>query len=360
VSAADVQLEQVSKGFGGVVAVSDVSLDVRPGELLVLLGPSGCGKTTMLRLIAGLEEPTAGIIRIAGQVVNGVPPYDRDTALVFQNWALFPHKTVADNIAFGLRMRRVPAPERRRKVREALDLVRLPEVGERMPGQLSGGQQQRVALARALVVEPRVLLMDEPLSNLDLKLRQQMRVEIKQIQQRLKITTIFVTHDQTEALELADRVAVLNEGRTEQIGSPAELYERPRTRFVADFIGESNVIAGAITAVHPTTATFTTRGGLAIEIRRSADIDAAQTVTLSLRPEQVGIYPPEAKTPENAFQGRICARSYLGVRIRYRVELGEHDRLVVDRPNGPDEPAYAVGEHVTVGWTTDSPRCLPR
>ena len=235
-------LDGVVKRYGAQTAVGPIDLAVRTGEFLTLLGPSGCGKTTTLLIIAGLLGATAGQVRLAGRDMTHVPPSKRDMGVVFQNYALFPHKTVLENVSFGLRMRKTPREQVNERVRRMLDIVGLPGVEERLPEQLSGGQRQRVALARALVIEPKVLLLDEPLSNLDAMLRKRMRHEIRELQQRLGITTIFVTHDQDEAFEMSDRVALLNRGRVEQIGSPEELYDQPLTRFVAEFIGDVNLI----------------------------------------------------------------------------------------------------------------------
>jgi ABC-type Fe3+/spermidine/putrescine transport system ATPase subunit len=242
-TSAAIKLDEVTKTFDGkVVAVDQVTLDIAAGEFFSLLGPSGCGKTTSLRMIAGFEMPDSGRVHVGGQDITDVPVHRRDMGMVFQSYALFPHRTVAENVAFGLRMRDVPKPEIAKRVAAALAQVALTGLEDRKPGQLSGGQQQRVALARALVVEPRVLLCDEPLGALDRKLRQQMQFELKELQRRLGVTLVFVTHDQEEALAMSDRIAVMNSGRVEQVGSPTEIYERPRTRFVADFIGEINLL----------------------------------------------------------------------------------------------------------------------
>src|SRR3990170_5274414 len=244
-----VRLTRVSRRFGDVRAVDEVSLDIEDGEFFSMLGPSGSGKTTCLRLIAGFEEPSTGKIELHGVEAAGLPPYERDVNTVFQDYALFPHMSVEENVGYGLMIRRVPRAERERRVQEILDLVRLPGVGGRRPAQLSGGQRQRVALARALINHPRVLLLDEPLGALDLKLREQMQAELKAIQQRVGITFVYVTHDQEEALAMSDRLAVFREGRVEQVGTPAEVYERPATAFVADFVGVSNVVGGRLALV---------------------------------------------------------------------------------------------------------------
>ena len=253
-TSATIKLDNVTKTFDGrVVAVDEVTLDIAAGEFFSLLGPSGCGKTTSLRMIAGFERPNSGRVHVAGRDITDVAVHKRDMGMVFQSYALFPHRTVAENVAFGLRMREVPKPDVERRVKAALAQVALTGLEDRKPGQLSGGQQQRVALARALVVEPPVLLCDEPLGALDRKLRQQMQFELKELQKRLGVTLVFVTHDQEEALAMSDRIAVMNHGKVEQVGAPTEIYERPRTRFVADFIGEINILeeAGRARALRP-------------------------------------------------------------------------------------------------------------
>ena len=357
--ALDLQLEQLTKRFGNVEAVRDISLEVTSGEFLCLLGPSGCGKTTLLRMIAGLVEPTAGTIRLGDQVMNGVPPYERDTAMVFQNWALFPHKTVADNIAFGLKMRGVPKKHRQEKVAEYLELVRLPGLETRMPTQLSGGQQQRVALARALVVEPRVLLMDEPLSNLDMNLRRDMRLEILEIQKRLNITTVFVTHDQTEALELADSIMVLNQGQVEQVGGSLEVYENPKTQFVAEFIGQANFFAGLVTAADSSLVTLRTARGLLMTSTNSCDLKEGAGGVISVKPQHLTIVPSGSAAPENIFPGRIRLKTHMGAHIRYLVDLDDEARAFIDIANTPSEPRYSVGDEITVGWLADISVCFP-
>src|SRR5215210_5682138 len=262
----DVELVGVSKSFDDVVAVDDVDLAVRSGEFLSLLGPSGCGKTTTLRLIAGFEQPDRGALLIDGVDVAGLPPYKRNVNTVFQAYALFPHLTVLENVAYGLKQRRLDRATREAQAREALRLVRLPEIGPRKPRQLSGGQQQRVALARALVMKPKVLLLDEPLGALDLKVRRELQIELKRIQQEVGITFVYVTHDQEEALAMSDRVAVLDHGRIEQLGTPTEIYDAPATRFVADFIGETNFIehAGQLVAIRPERIRIGRNGGVGV------------------------------------------------------------------------------------------------
>ncbi len=309
---AAIRFIQVQRYFGDVHAVDGVSLDIVDGEFFTMLGPSGSGKTTCLRLIAGFERPTGGQIILHGQDVSNLPPYERDVNTVFQDYALFPHMTVGENIAYGLMIRKVPEPERRKRVDEMLDLVRLPGTAGRKPSQLSGGQRQRVALARALVNQPRVLLLDEPLGALDLKLRQQMQIELKAIQKRVGITFIFVTHDQEEALTMSDRIAVFNLGKVEQVGSPAEIYEHPATPFVAGFVGVSNLLTG----------------------ETARKITGADQV-FSIRPEKIHLASPETPVPANSYgaDGRIRDVIYLGINTRYLVELDGGGDLVVIQQN---------------------------
>jgi len=276
-------------GSGEVVAVNGVSLDIAKGELVTLLGPSGCGKTTTLRLIAGFEFPTAGDIRLDDQIINAYPPHKRDMSMVFQSYAIFPHLNVFENTAYGLRVQRRPKSEIQRRVAEVLELVELTGFENRAPNQLSGGQQQRVALARALIMEPKVLLMDEPLSNLDAKLREQMRTEIRRIQQQLGITSVYVTHDQIEAMTLSDRIVVMNEGLIEQIGTPIELYRHPRTRFVADFIGRANFVPGVVQGIEGDTLIVEALHRQMKIVQVQSQHTVGQSVTLIIRPEMIRI-----------------------------------------------------------------------
>ncbi|MEP7292216.1 MAG: ABC transporter ATP-binding protein [Chloroflexota bacterium] len=307
-----VRIREVSRHFGAVKALDAISLDVYDGEFFSMLGPSGSGKTTCLRLIAGFEQPTAGSIELHGKDVVGVPPYDRDVNTVFQDYALFPHMTVGDNIGYGLMIRKVAKPEREKRVAEMLEMVRLSALGKRKPSQLSGGQRQRVALARALINRPSVLLLDEPLGALDLKLRQEMQIELKAIQQQVGITFIYVTHDQEEALTMSDRIAVFSQGKIEQIGTPADVYERPKTRFVAGFVGTSNLIAG--------------------ESAKRLTGDAAP---FAVRPEKIQLADPETPTPAGAcsVEGTIRDVVYLGVHTRYLVEVDDGMDLTVIEQN---------------------------
>lgn len=311
-SSVAVSLVDICRYFGDVKAVDHVSLDIHDGEFFSLLGPSGSGKTTCLRLIAGFEQPSSGSILLHGQEVAGVPPYERDVNTVFQDYALFPHMTVGQNVAYGLMIKKVAPAERKQRVTEMLEMVRLPGMENRKPSQLSGGQRQRVALARALVNHPRVLLLDEPLGALDLKLRQQMQVELKAIQQRVGITFIFVTHDQEEALTMSDRLAVFSRGKIEQVGTPAEVYERPSTGFVAGFVGTSNLISGEMAK----TITGTDQ-------------------TVSIRPEKIRMAATDAAVPETAYSASGVIRDvvYLGMNTRYLVQLDSGGDLMVIQQN---------------------------
>jgi putative spermidine/putrescine transport system ATP-binding protein len=339
---AELRLENVSKRYGGEFVVEDLSLLIPQGEFLVLLGPSGCGKTTTLRMIAGFVEPSSGKISLGGREVTQLPPWKRNTGLVFQSYALFPHLTVEENVAFGLEMRKIEVAETRSRVAEALRLVRLEGFGERLPRQLSGGQQQRVALARALAFRPDVLLLDEPLSNLDAKLRAEVRVEIRELQQKLGLTTVMVTHDQEEALSMADRLAVMAHGVVQQVGTQRDLYERPAGRFVAGFVGRSNFLEG--TAGEG--GKFTSAGGLSIACAHRG----AGKATLAIRPEAMSI-GPEAAGLDNAFEGVVEYISYLGSVLDVRVKLTPQDRLIVQVANRIGQPLPAIGERLTLGWS---------
>jgi ABC-type Fe3+/spermidine/putrescine transport system ATPase subunit len=321
---ASISLSALTKLYGSFAAVDNVSLNVRDGEFLVLLGPSGCGKTTTLRIVAGFIKPTKGDVSIGAHQVTGEPPYRRNIGLVFQNYALFPHLSVFENVAFGLRRRRVSDPDLTRRVRNALELVKLEGHADRMPRQLSGGQQQRVAIARALAIEPDVLLLDEPLSNLDAKLRHTVRQELRRLQQTLKITTIMVTHDQDEAMSVGDRLVVMDQGRVQQIGSPEDLYHTPANRFVASFIGQANFISGR---VGPGGNEFMTDSGLRIASRHLAP-DAN---TLMIRPEMIEV---RRTSPEgvNVIPGRIDAATFLGSSYELNLVLNGGEPLAVQLP----------------------------
>jgi len=338
-----VEITGVSKRFGSVAAVDRVDLTVADGELFTLLGPSGCGKTTLLRLLAGFYQPDGGRIRFGDRVVNRLAPYERRIGMVFQNYALWPHMTVADNICYGLRLRKLPALEVRARLQEGLRKVNLVGFESRYPGQLSGGQQQRVALARALVLNPDILLLDEPLSNLDAKIRIQVRAEIRRLQQELRITTIYVTHDQEEALSLSDRVAVMRDGHVLQVGPPKELYERPRTRFVADFVGTNNLVPGEVQGDGGGGVDLVVSTALG-PLRAIANGAVAGRCVLAVRPENVALGAGPAGEG-NRVAGRVSLVSYLGNTLRYDVqtEIGlvlkadirdpwHHDPLPVGRP----------------------------
>jgi putative spermidine/putrescine transport system ATP-binding protein len=348
------RLSGLTKRYGpGPAAVDGMSLEVAAGEFLALLGPSGCGKTTCLRMLAGLVPPDEGRIEVGGRDVTALPPFRRNMGLVFQNYALFPHMDVAANVAFGLEMRSVSSAERARLVAEALRLVRLEGYERRRPRELSGGQQQRVALARALVIRPDVLLLDESLSNLDAKLREQMRLEIREIQRTLAITTVFVTHDQVEALSMCDRVAVMDSGRVSQVGTPEDLYERPANRFVAGFVGRANWLAGVARA-----------GGVDLAGTRVAalhgEADGA-AVELMLRPHRLRLRRAGGGGSEGdaSLPGKVRSLSYVGDVAQVEVETAA-GRLVVERgTDGGDWRGFAEGEAVEVGWSPAGARAFP-
>ena len=349
-SAPSVELRGVRKSFGDFVAVAGIDLTVGRGEFLTLLGPSGCGKTTTLRMIGGFELPSAGEIRIGGQSMTNLPPHKRPVNTVFQSYALFPHLTVGQNIAYGLEMSGVPKPERTKRVGEALDLVRLPHVENRKPSELSGGQQQRVALARALVNRPQVLLLDEPLGALDLKLRKAMQLELKQLNHEVGATFIYVTHDQEEALTMSDRIAVMSEGRILQLGSPEDIYEHPRTRFVADFIGQTNFLA--VTAVQPDGALVlcTLPDGTSIRATAPEELPTTGTLTLAVRPEKVVLSTdlPTVPATMNCVSGTITELIYLGTHTQVVIALPGDQSIAVHRQNiASGAESLAVGQVAT-------------
>ena len=311
-------IQGVSRRYGEVEAVRDVSLDVAPGQFVTLLGPSGCGKTTLLRLVAGFELADEGSIAISGRDVTGLPAHQRPVNTVFQDYALFPHRTVFGNVAFGLEILGLPRGEVKDKVERALELVRLAGLGSRATSEISGGQKQRVALARALVLEPDVLLLDEPMAALDPKLRKEMQVELKNLQERLRITFLFVTHDQDEALVMADRIAVMNHGRIEQVDGPEELYEKPRTRFVADFLGVANLFRGEIVGVADGLARVRTEGGLAFLATNDGGYRAGAPVLVGLRSEKISL----TEKAGNVFSGTIDDEIFLGDWTDWRVRVG--------------------------------------
>ena len=312
----DVSLRSLTKSFGGPPAVNQVSLDIRNGEFVSLLGPSGCGKTTTLKVVAGFEIADSGSIEFDGEDVSRLPPEKRDIGMVFQNYALFPHLTVAQNLAFGLEMRKTPRPEITRRIAQAMDTVQLVGLGERYPRQLSGGQQQRVALARALVIEPRILLLDEPLANLDARLRDEMRDFIRELQRRVGITTIYVTHDQAEALTMSDRIVVMFDGKVAQVGAPRDIYERPASRAVAEFVGRVNLLPATVTEKGPGKCCVQTFLG-AVVIDQATSAAVGQSVDVALRPEAISLLA----VPDAAGVARVVSASYGGGLIDYRVEM---------------------------------------
>jgi len=335
--AAGVTIDHVTFSYGGAPVLDDVSLEIAEGEFFAFLGPSGSGKTTLLRLIAGFGRPTRGRILIGGRDVTRLPPWERHLGMVFQSYALWPHMTVAKNVAFGLEQRRLPRAEIARRVKEALALVGLADYAERRPAQLSGGQQQRVALARTLVIEPEVLLLDEPLSNLDAKLRTDMRAEIRALQRKLRLTAIYVTHDQEEANAIADRLAVLDGGRIQQVGTPLALYDNPANRFVAAFLGTTNLIEGEIRA----DGSFVGAGGFTL-----AGLEAASgKACLSVRPQGVSLTAPGPGGGSG--DAKILTREFLGGIVRYRVRASGQE-MTVDMPHRRGEPAFAAGAPVAV------------
>jgi putative spermidine/putrescine transport system ATP-binding protein len=347
---ATIEIAGVSKVYdGGVRAVDTIAIDIRQGEFFSLLGPSGCGKTTTLRMIAGFETPDIGAIRVDGTDITHVPAHKRDMGMVFQNYALFPHRTVAENVAFGLRMRGIDKAAIASKVKAALAMVELAGLEDRRPGQLSGGQQQRVALARAIVIEPRVLLCDEPLGALDKKLRQQMQFELKQLQKTLGLTLVFVTHDQEEALAMSDRIAVMNCGRVEQIGTPVEIYDQPLTRFVADFIGDTNIFRGerVTTDAGPGLAV-----GHGLILTLPTPAPGIDVLSVALRPEKIRLSSGAARNTANgsSAQGTIESTNFLGGAVLYRIALEGGHRVLAQQPNAGAGGVFVPGQMVRLDW----------
>jgi spermidine/putrescine transport system ATP-binding protein len=366
-----VEVRKVTKRFPGlpgrpetdVVAVDDVTLEIQDGEFFSLLGPSGCGKTTTLRMIAGFEHPTAGEIYIHGKPMGLTPPYQRNTNMVFQSYALFPHMTIARNVAFGLEMKKVSKSETARRVQEALEMVRLPGYGPRKPNQLSGGQQQRIALARALVNRPEVLLLDEPLGALDLKLRKEMQIELKTLQREVGITFVYVTHDQEEALTMSDRIAVMHQGEVLQIGAPTEIYEHPACRFVADFIGDTNFLDGVVQEQRDNLVTVSVDGCLQISIETDEQVAPGAEVTVAVRPEKIRLLPTPAGDDCNSYPCQVEQVVYVGTDTRFKIRLSENvlldarEQNIISASNldgaysDQDDEIYAV-------WQCDAGRIL--
>ncbi len=353
----DVRLVDVVKRFGESVAVDHIDLEVQDGEFFSLLGPSGCGKTTTLRMIGGFEQPTSGLIELQGQDVTWLPPYQRHVNTVFQNYALFPHLTIFENVAFGLRRKGVRDKDVKGRVTEMLNLVELPGFERRKPTQISGGQAQRVALARALINRPAVLLLDEPLGALDLKLRKQMQVELKRIQQEVGITFIYVTHDQEEAMTMSDRVAVMNKGKYEQLGDPASLYERPTTRFVVGFLGISNLLPGTVEGTDERYAAVRLADDSVVRVPRSL-VGSAGAIAVGIRPEKIRMRETTDAIPEahNRLTGVVRDASYLGVSTQYQVEARGGARLTIYEQNverATRSELWAPGEEVVLTWSPD-------
>jgi iron(III) transport system ATP-binding protein len=357
----NIDLQDIVKRFGALEAVSHVSLAIQAGELFTLLGPSGCGKTTILRLIGGFHQPDHGTIAFGGKTVTGIPPYDRNIGMVFQNYALWPHMTIFDNIAYGLKLKKVSRGEIGSKVSHALNLVNLDGLEKRYPGQLSGGQQQRVALARALVLNPDVLLLDEPLSNLDAKIRLQVRAEIRKLQKELAITTVYVTHDQEEALTLSDRIAVIEQGRLQQIGTPWDLYERPANPFVADFIGINNLIPGQVCEHAETEGQVTVKSEIGLLVSESGShLERGDRCMICVRPETASIGKTEPSQERvNTIVGAVSFASFIGNAVRYDVDIGCGMTFRVDVQNPRDHKPYAMGEKVTVTFSARTTLAIP-
>jgi spermidine/putrescine transport system ATP-binding protein len=351
----DIHLEQVTKRFGETTAVDDLTLSIERGRFYALLGPSGCGKTTTLRMIGGFEDPTAGTVYLGGEEVTELPPYRRDVNTVFQSYALFPHLSVERNVSFGLERKKVDRGEVRRRVDEALEMVQLSGYNKRKPAQLSGGQQQRVALARALVNRPRALLLDEPLGALDLRLRKQLQIELKRIQQEVGITFVHVTHDQEEAMTMADTIAVMSEGRIEQAGGAADLYERPRTEFVANFLGVSNLVDARLSASQNGLATVQTHDGATLHVpSERIGPHGTDAVRVGVRPEKVALSPAGAVVADgaNVLRGRVLVASFLGVSIQYVVQAAGGEELTVFAQNvdGAEPESLGPGREVQLAW----------
>ena len=352
-----VRLQDLCKHFGEVIAVDNVNLDIEEGEFITLLGPSGCGKTTTLRMIAGLEIPISGAVYLEGNDVTHTPPEKRPVNMVFQAYALFPHMTIAENIAFGPMIKKWPKGEIAAGVEDMLRIVRLEGYGSRKPDQLSGGQAQRVALARALINRPRVLLLDEPLGALDLKLRKAMQLELRGIHQRLGMTFVYVTHDQEEAMVMSDRIVLMNRGRVEQIGAPTEIYNRPQSEFASRFIGEANLLEGAVTAVQADHMEVEV-GGLTLRSPVQPGMVVGQKAIVSIRPERIGLFATKEEIPRswtNVFEGTVVNSIFLGPLGRYQIRLACRNQvLLVERPTTDGALACCVRDEIYVGWDVGS------
>lgn len=357
-----VEITNLTKSYGETSVIKNVNLSIEQGEFISLLGPSGCGKTTMLRILAGLTDATGGQVVVNGADMAGVPPYKRSNGMVFQNYALFPHLTVAQNIEYGLKMRKVGKKERAEKVEYGLQLVQMQQLGKRYPNELSGGQQQRVALARALVLNPTLLLLDEPLSNLDAKLRKEMQIEIRSIQQSLNVTTIFVTHDQEEALIMSDRIAVMHQGVIEQIGTPRELYKRPKTEFVASFIGVTNLLKGTVTRVSNETVEISC-GGTSFTVTKEGNPSVHEEITFFVRPEAIRIERTPEAFHENILEAQILSKIYLGSQMRFICKTANGDEIRVTTPcttDATDAVELNADEKVYLSWDVRAARNIYR
>jgi putative spermidine/putrescine transport system ATP-binding protein len=353
-----VVFDQVQKSYDGeILVVKDLNLDIAKGEFLTMLGPSGSGKTTTLMMLAGFEVPTNGQIILEGTPITNVPPHKRGIGMVFQNYALFPHMTVAENLAFPLKVRKMPRAEVEQKVKRALEMVELPEFGNRRPAQLSGGQQQRVAVARALVFDPHLVLMDEPLGALDKQLREQMQYEIKHIHESLGVTIVYVTHDQSEALTMSDRIAVFNDGVIQQLSTPDDLYEKPDNSFVAQFIGENNRLNGTIKGIESDVCTVELDGGETVKAEKVNVGEVGARTTLSMRPERVELDPEPGSMPV-IVPGKIEELIYLGDHIRVRMSVSGTDEFVVKVRNRTGRKNLKAGQTTNVGWYPEDCRAL--
>ena len=357
-----VELRGVVKRFSSVTAVDNISIKVEQGKIFSLLGPSGCGKTTTLRLVAGLERLDEGDVLIDGKVINDVPPYHRDCSTVFQTLALFPHMTIEANIGYGLERRKVAKDEIRKRVGEMVDLMGLSGMEKRRPDQLSGGQRQRAALARSLVLRPKILLLDEPLASLDRKLRKEMQVELKRVQREVGITFLYVTHDQKEALSLSDVIAVMGGGRLEQVGTPTEIYETPRTRFIADFIGAVNIFPGKVIASGSGKVQLETEGGLKVTALENKDIRSEEGMGISVHPELIELSPKGAGLEgDNSFEGKIIEMTYQGDFVEVKVSLNQTGELIttyLNRSSSSQKAQFSLGEEVLVHWSLESSNIL--
>ncbi len=362
IQATEVKLIDLKKSFGEVEAVKGVTLTIEKGDFFTFLGPSGCGKTTILRMIAGFTRPDSGRILFDGQEVNEVPPWKRNVGMVFQNYALWPHLSVFENVAFGLKERNLPKSIIQEKTRKALAMVDLEGMERRRPSELSGGQQQRVALARTLVIEPRLLLLDEPLSNLDAKLRIQMRHELVRIQKNLKITTLYVTHDQEEALILSTRIAVMSRGKVLQIGTPKEIYENPKSQEVADFVGTSNFFLGKVIRVRGEWLDMETDEGFPLRVRKEEGMAPAlgEKFILNIRPESIQLaYPHEATLEENRIEGRVKSSTYLGSSVQYEVEVEGGKKVKANVVNPRKKAIFEEGEKVILTFSSEDVVPIP-